>query len=44
MSWRSIWGFVGGFGMILSLACGQISGLMGCLCVIVLACLMPKAA
>lgn len=44
MSWRGIWAFAGGAGLMVSVATGQVTGILGCLCVTVLAFLLPKAA
>lgn len=43
MNWRNLWAFLGGLGLIMSFAAGQLTGVFGCIAVIVLASMLPKA-
>lgn len=38
MSWRGFCGLFGGVGIVLSLALGQVTGVIGCALMVVLAC------
>lgn len=43
MTWRGFCGLAGGVGIVLSLALGQVTGVIGCVVLIALACKLKEA-